>query len=211
MIDEQLLKRQSIWIWDEDYPYSITASELQDPIIALKDVFLNYSLVDCQYLLWEWKHCHYRPYLFSFGNGIHTLYHFMVKIQKLLNVAWLIDKDFSCGQLLVTCDRLAFLEFKEDHHCSFFTDLGNGLKSVITKTFTQEEGLQGFMNVLRNWWDMGVDWRHLDVGDRCGVGSEIPEFKRLMIMVEIMNFIYKCNGMKESQNVYAISLYIFLL
>ncbi|WP_293946701.1 MULTISPECIES: hypothetical protein [unclassified Sphingobacterium] len=210
MIEKQSIKRRSVWIWDEDYPYSLNANELQDPTIALKDVFSNYSLIDCQYILWEWKHCHYRPYLFSFGNGIHTLYHFMGKMQKLLNVAWLVDKEFSCAQLLVVCNALTFHEFKEDNYCSFFTELDHSLKSVITKIFNQEDGLQGFMNVLRHWWDMGVDWRHLDVGDRCGVGSEIPEFRRLMVMVEIMNFIYKCNGMKESQNVYASSSYLSL-
>lgn len=210
MIQEQPIKRQSVWIWEEDYPYSLNARELQDPIIALEDVFSSYSLVDCQYLLWEWKHCHYRPYLFSFGNGIHTLYHFMGKLQKLLNVAWLIDKEFSCVQLLVASDRLAFHEFKDNNYCSFFTELDNSLKSVITTTFNQEDGLQGFMNVLRHWWEMGVDWRHLDVGDRCNVGSEIPEFERLILMVEIMNFICKSNGMKESQNVYACSSYLSL-
>ncbi|MCS4227274.1 hypothetical protein [Sphingobacterium sp. BIGb0165] len=210
MIQEQPIKRQSVWIWEEDYPYSLNARELQDPIIALEDVFSNYSLVDCQYLLWEWKHCHYRPYLFSFGNGIHTLYHFMGKLQKLLNVAWLIDKEFSCAQLLVAGNDLAFREFKDHNYCSFFCGLKNSLKVVITESFRQEEGLQGFMNVLRHWWDMGADWRHLDVGDRCNVGGEISEFRGLTQMVEVMNFIYKSNGMKETQNLYACSSYLSL-
>lgn len=210
MVEEQPIKRQSVWIWEEDYPYSLNARELQDPIIALEDVFSSYSLVDCQYLLWEWKHCHYRPYLFSFGNGIHTLYHFMGKIQKLLNVAWLIDKEFGGAQLLVSSDSLALQEFRDNNYCSFFSGVENSLKSMITTTFNHEDGLQGFMNVLRQWWDMGVDWRHLDVGDRGNVGGEISEFRSFTRMVEVMNFIYKRNGMKETQNLYAYSSYLSL-
>lgn len=204
------LERKSIWIWDEDYPYYLTSEELKNPILALQDVFSNYSLKDCQYLLWEWKHCNYRPYLFSFGNGIHTLYHFMRKLQKLLNVAWLIDKDFECAQLLVACDNSAFQKFKEYNYCNFLCELGADLKSIITMTFEEGAGLQWFMNILRHWWDLGVDWRHLDVGDRSNVGSEIQEFRLLNLMIEIMSFIYKSNDIKEVENTYASSAYLSL-
>lgn len=210
MKEESNLTRQSIWIWDEDYPYSLNTNEIQNPITALKDIFSNYSLIDCQYLLWEWKHCNYRPYLFSFGNGVHTLYHFMCKLQKLLNVAWLIDRDFACAQLLVACDNSAFQKFKDENYCVFFCEIDTDLKSIIAKTFNEEGGLQGFMNVLRHWWDLGVDWRHLDVGDRSNAGSEIPQFKRFNLMIEIMNFIYQSNGMKEINSKYASSAFLSL-
>ncbi|MCY4778095.1 hypothetical protein ORI89_00420 [Sphingobacterium sp. UT-1RO-CII-1] len=210
MKEESKLMRQSIWIWDEDYPYHLTIEELKNPLLALQDVFSNYSLKDCQYLLWEWKHCNYRPYLFSFGNGVHTLYHFMCKIQKLLNVAWLIDKEFACIELLIACDESAFEKFKQDNYCNFFYKNGTDLRSIIKRNFQEEDGLQGFMNVLRHWWDLGVSFRHLDDGSRCNVGSEIPEFKRLNLMIETMNFISKNNDMKESPNVYACSAYLSL-
>lgn len=197
------IKRQSIWVWDEDYPYSLTSKELQEPLLALEDVFSNYSLKDCHYLLWEWKHCNYRPYLFSFGNGVHTLYHFMCKLQKLLNVAWLIHKDFSFAQLLVVCDNSAFKKFRKENYCIFLNELDSELTSIIAKTFNEQRGLQGFMNVLYHWWDLGVDWRHLDVGDRGNVGGEIPEFRRLALIVEITSFIYKSNDMKDCANTYA--------
>jgi len=204
------LPRQSIWIWDEDFPYSLRQEELKSPSLALEDVFKHYSLTDCQYLLWEWKHCHYRPYLFSFGNGLHTLYHFKCRLQKLLNVAWLIDKEFSCSQLLVPCDDTSFQTFRNTTYCIFLGETRNSLKTTIAQLFNEEDGLQGFMNVLRHWWDLGIDWRQLDVGDRCQVGNEIPEFRRLMLMIELMYFIYKSNYMKEEANLYAASAYLSL-
>lgn len=204
------LSRQSRWIWDEDYPYTLTLEELKNPFSALEDVFEHYSLTDCQYLLWEWKHCHYRPYLFSFGNGLHTLYHFKGRLQKLLNVAWLIDKEFGCSQLLVPCDDTSFQTFRNTAYCIFLRERKDSLKTTITQLFNEEDGLQGFMNVLRHWWDLGIDWRHLDVGDRCQVGNEIPEFRRLMLMIELMYFIYKSNYTKEEANLYAASAYLSL-
>ncbi|MBD1420378.1 hypothetical protein [Sphingobacterium chuzhouense] len=204
------LPRKSIWIWDEDYPYSLTQEELKNPSLALEDIFKHYSLTDCQYLLWEWKHCHYRPYLFSFGNGLHTLYHFKCRLQKLLNVAWLIDEEFSCSQLLIPCNDTSFQTFRNTIYCIFLGETRNSLKTTITQLFNEEDGLQGFMNVLRHWWDLGIDWRHLDVGDRCQVGNEIPEFRRLMLMIELMYFIYKSNYMREETNLYAASAYLSL-
>src|SRR5690606_24086672 len=117
-------KRVSVWLWDEDYPHSLSEAELRTPALVLQNVFQEFSLTDCQYLLWEWKHCHYRPFSFSFGEGVSTLFRFRKMLNKLLDVAWLMTRDVSDGHLLRACtvERMApifdsyyFIALKKAH------------------------------------------------------------------------------------------------
>lgn len=177
-------KRVSVWLRKEDYPHSLNEEELQSPALALYNVFNQFSLADCQYLLWEWQHCHYRPFAFTFGDGLPTLFRFRKMLNKLLDVAWLVTSDLRDGHLLRVCtaDRMTplfdshyFIALKKAH----LNDLPGALKQMLR----MGGGPRGWRNVL-NYWEMGVSHEQLDDGRRTNPMDEIPEFAQLALIIE---------------------------
>jgi len=183
-------KRVSVWLWEEDYPHSLREEELRNPASVLKDVFGQYSLADCQYLLWEWQHCHYRPFAFTFGEGLPTLFRFRKVLNKLLDVAWLITRDVGDGHLLRVCtEEMGIRIWETDYFIALKREdlphLGGTLKSMLK----EGGGLQWWKNILYHWWGMGMSHQQLDDGTRTNPTDEIPQFIQLALMVEIQYVI----------------------
>ncbi|SFC26347.1 hypothetical protein SAMN05421747_10768 [Parapedobacter composti] len=204
-----MAKRVSVWLWEEDYPHSLSEEELRNPATVLQQVFSQYSLADCQYLLWEWQHCHYRPFSFSFGEGLVTLFRFRKVLNKLLDVAWLIARDMDDGHLLRVCteekgrhiwERDYFLALKREN----LPTLGDTLKRMLS----DGGGLQWWKNILYHWWGMGISHEQLDDGTRTNPMDEIPQFIQLALMIEIQYVIAMALEYSPGENRFAALAYL---
>lgn len=202
-------KRVSVWLWDEGYPHSLNEAELRNPVLVLRDVFSQFSLADCQYLLWEWQHCHYRPFLFGFGEGLITLFRFRKVLNKLLDVGWLITRDVDDEHLFRVCteekvarllDRNYFIALKEE-------DLWD-LRGTLKKMLSDGGGLQWWKNILYHWWGMGVDYSQLDDGGRTNPTDEIPQFIQLILMIEIQYVLAMSLDITAVENRFTANAYL---
>jgi len=202
-------KRVSVWLWEEDYPHSLDEKELRTPALVLREAFSQLSLTDCQYLLWEWQHCHYRPFLFQFGEGLITLFRFRKMLNKLLDVAWLTTRDVDDGHLFRICheektvrlfDTTYFIALKRE-------DLPV-LCSKLKKMLSDGGGLQWWKNILNHWWRMAVDYSQLDDGGRTNPTDEIPQFMQLILMIEIQYVLAMSLDLTSVENRFATSAYL---
>jgi len=209
--EKSLAKRVSVWLWEEDYPHSLNQEELQTPALVLQHAFSRFSLADCQYLLWEWQHCHYRPFAFSFGDGLPTLFRFRKMLNKLLDVAWLMRHDVGHRHLLGACtmdvaaplfDSHYFIALRKEH----LDDIGGVLEQMLH----EGQGAHGWKNVLYHWWGMGVSHAQLDDGTRTNPTDEIPEFISLVLMIEIQYVIAMSLKHKPVENQLSASAYLSL-
>jgi hypothetical protein len=208
-MQESKLKRVSIWLWEEDYPHSLNEEELRTPTLVLRDAFSQFSLADCQYLLWEWQHCHYRPFLFEFGEGLVTLFRFRKVLNKLLDVAWLTTRDVDDEHLFRVCneekaaglfDNNYFIALKKE-------DLRN-LRSKMQKMLGDGGGLQWWKNILYHWWGMGVDQSQLDDRGRTNPTDEIPQFMQLILMIEIQYVLAMSLDVTTGEGKFAATAYL---
>lgn len=204
-------KRVSVWLWEEDYPHSLNEEELQSPALVLHDAFRQFSLTDCQYLLWEWQHCHYRPFAFSFGEGLSTLFRFRRMLNKLLDVAWLMTRDVVDGHLLRACTADFATPLFESHYfialkMEHLGDMGGTLKQMLS----EGGGSHWWKNILNHWWGMGVSHNQLDDGTRTNPTDEIPEFISLVLMIEIQYVIAMSLKQAPVENQFSTSAYLSL-
>ncbi|MFC6102966.1 hypothetical protein [Olivibacter domesticus] len=208
-MQESKSKRVSVWLWHEDYPHSLNEEELRTPALVLRDVFSQFSLADCQYLLWEWQHCHYRPFLFAFGNGLLTLFRFRKMLNKLLDVAWLITRDVDDGHLFRLCDEKNANHLLGDNYFIALKkeDLWD-LNRTLSKMLSKGGGLQWWKNILYHWWGMGVDKSQLDDGGRTNPTDEIPQFMQLILMIEIQYVLAMSLDVTAGESKFAATAYL---
>ena len=208
-MQESKSKRVSVWLWDEDYPHSLNEEELRTPTLVLRDAFSQFSLADCQYLLWEWQHCHYRPFLFQFGEGLVTLFRFRKMLNKLLDVAWLTTRDVDDGHLFRVCngEKAAGL-FDNNYFIALKKEDLRDLYGKLKKMLNDGGGLQWWKNILYHWWGMGVDYSQLDDGGRTNSTDEISQFMQLILMIEIQYVLAMSLDITTVENRFIAAAYL---
>jgi hypothetical protein len=208
-MQESKLKRVSIWLWEEDYPHSLNEEELRTPTLVLRDAFSQFSLADCQYLLWEWQHCHYRPFLFEFGEGLVTLFRFRKMLNKLLDVAWLTTRDVDDGHLFRVCnEEKAAAQFDNNYFIALKKEDLCDLCGTLKKMLNDRGGLQRWKNILYHWWGMGGDYGQLDDEGRTNPTDEIPQFMQLILMIEIQYVLAMSLDITAVENRFTATAYL---
>ena len=208
-MQESKSKRVSVWLWDEDYPHSLNEEELRTPTLVLRDAFSQFSLADCQYLLWEWQHCHYRPFTFTFGEGLVTLFRFRKMLNKLLDVAWLTTRDVDDGHLFRVCkEKTTAHLFDHNYFIALKKEDLRDLRSKMQIMLSDGVGLQWWKNILYHWWGMGGDYSQLDDGGRTNPTDEIPQFMQLILMIEIQYVLTMSLDITKVENRFAAAAYL---
>ncbi len=107
------METRTVWLWEEDYPSTLSAEELEDPLLVGKRFFQQYSLTEVQGYLWEWLPLFFTDAVIITPEKRLILYNLHQELKRLLDMAFVLSRQMNQKRRTLSFDQETQIKARE--------------------------------------------------------------------------------------------------